>query len=106
MLKVENTPQSRQDLSDIFQYLADYDLEIAKKFLLLIDEKCELLAKFPGMGRTRHELLINLRSFPVKNYVVFYTPIEYGIEVFRILHSSRDITEVFNETIEEAEKIN
>ncbi len=106
MTKATQTSRSSQDLNDIWDFIGESDPEQADKFLDLILEKCELLAKFPGMGRTRHELLLNLRSFSVKHYVIFYTPIEDGIEVFRILHSLRDIAEVFNETINEAEKIN
>jgi len=65
-----------------------------------------LLAEFPEMGRMRHEFIINLRSFPVKNYIVFYLPVENGIEILRVLHASRDITEVFDEMIDETKKIN
>lgn len=106
MAQVVKLPRARKDLSDIFQYIADTDIEQAVKFLKLIDEKCRLLAKFPEMGRTRHELLINLRSFPFKNYVIFYQPIENGIEVFRVLHGSRDIEGVFDNLIDDADSIN
>lgn len=32
-----------------------------------------------------------LRSFPVKPYIVFYIKLDDGIEIVRILHESRDI---------------
>ena len=32
-----------------------------------------------------------IRSFPVGNYVVFYKPLESGIEVVRVLSRYRDI---------------
>jgi toxin ParE1/3/4 len=31
----------------------------------------------------------------VKNYLIFYRPIEAGIEIVRILHGSQDIERVF-----------
>ena len=107
MANLIKSPLARRDLSDIFQYLAkETEVERAQNFLRLIEEKCKLLAQFPEMGRTRHEFIISLRSFPVKNYIVFYLPVENGIEILRVLHASRDITEVFDEMIDETKKIN
>jgi toxin ParE1/3/4 len=37
-----------------------------------------------------------VRSFPFGRYV-FYSPIEDGIDVVRVLHSARDIDAVFGE---------
>lgn len=49
------------------------------------------------MGRARDELAAELRSFPFGRYVIFYEPIEDGIDVVRVLHSARDIDAVFGE---------
>jgi toxin ParE1/3/4 len=42
---------------------------------------------------------VNLRSFTVKNYVIFYQPITDGIEVLRVLYGARDIHRVFDEMV-------
>lgn len=47
------------------------------------------------MGRDRQELATTLRSFPTGNYVIFYYPVETGIEVARVLYGARDIRQVF-----------
>lgn len=107
MAKVVNSSLARKDFSEIFQYIAgETSVEQAQKFLRLLDGKCQLLAKFPEMGRARHEFLINLRSFPVKNYLIFYLPIDDGIEILRVLHATRDIKQVFEDAIDEMKKIN
>ncbi len=49
----------------------------------------------PYMGRQREELAARLRSFPVGSYVIFYRPIDDGIEVARILHGARDFPPLF-----------
>ncbi|BAY02384.1 plasmid stabilization system protein [Anabaena cylindrica PCC 7122] len=54
-----------------------------------------MLAQFPGMGRSRDDLLPELRSFPIKPYIIFYTPIDDGIEIIRVLHQSRDVNSLF-----------
>jgi toxin ParE1/3/4 len=49
------------------------------------------------MGRARDELAANVRSFPFGRYVIFYAPMQDGIDVVRVLHSARDIDAVFSE---------
>lgn len=53
------------------------------------------------MGRKRDELVPNLRSFPVGNYLIFYRPINQGIEVLRVLHGARDIPSIFEDSLED-----
>ena len=49
------------------------------------------------MGRARDELSADLRSFPFGRCVIFYAPVEDGVDVVRVLHSARDIDAVFGE---------
>ena len=56
-----------------------------------------LIASQPMMGRARNELVADLRSFPYGRYIIFYIPIDDGIDVVRVLHSSRDVDAVFEE---------
>jgi toxin ParE1/3/4 len=46
----------------------------------------------PFMGQARFDLAPGLRMFPVGNYLIFFRPIEGGIEVIRVLHGKRNIT--------------
>lgn len=59
--------------------------------LLKIDQKCWFLAANPQIGELLEQFRPGLRRFVVDNYLVFYQPIESGIEVFRILYGARDI---------------
>ncbi len=100
MAQILFTPIATEDLQQIWIYIAENaGKETANKFLLEIKKKCETIADFPESGRVRHEFLVNLRSFPFKKYVIFYLPLEKGIEILRIIHSSRDIEQVFDEMI-------
>lgn len=49
------------------------------------------------MGRLKDELAPFLRSFLVKNYLIFYRPIDQGIEIVRILHGLQDIETIFQD---------
>lgn len=101
MARVIITPLAQEDLTEIWEYVAEADAERADKLLDRLNEKCLLLAAHPAMGRARHELLVDLRSFAIGNYVIFYQPLDDGIEVLRVLHGSRDVPEIFDEMIGE-----
>lgn len=88
-------PLAAQDLDDIALFIARDSLEAALEFTNLIEERCHTLAQFPLMGRSRPELGSELRSFPVGRYIIFYRPIENGIEVVRVLNAARDISTLF-----------
>ena len=105
MPQVNLAPQAKQDLSEIWAYIADYDENLATKFLEQVHDKCLKLAAFPEMGRACHELLINLRTFAIKNYIIFYLPIEDGVEILRVLRGARNIEKLFQETIDAAKEI-
>jgi len=91
MAIVLKRPLAELDLLDIWDYIADDSLDRADEFLDRIEAKLQVLALNPGLGRRREELLPGLQSFPVGNYLVFYQEIQGGIDVFRILHGSREI---------------
>ncbi len=72
MSRIVRTPKAKNDLKEIWNYIADYSEERADSLLRTLDEKMRMLAQFPLMGKERAEILEGLRSFPVNNYVIFY----------------------------------
>jgi toxin ParE1/3/4 len=47
------------------------------------------------MGTARNELKVGLRCQPIGNYLIFYFPIEDGVDIVRVLHGSRNIERMF-----------
>lgn len=95
MPQVLKRPQAETDLDEIWWYIAQDNPDNADRFLDKIEERCRALAQFPGMGISREELMPALRSLSVGNYLIFYLPVEDGIEVVRVLPGMRDIEAVF-----------
>jgi toxin ParE1/3/4 len=87
---------ARSDLDEIWLYIARDNLEVADKFIHAIVSRFPKLAAMPLIGRQREELLPRLRSFPVSCYVIFYRPIENGVEIVRVLHGARDFPPLFD----------
>lgn len=97
MAHVLRRPLAAADILDIWSYIAEDSLDEADRWVDRLDEKFSLLATQPLMGRARDELLSGLRSFPFGRYVVFYCATKDGVDVVRVLHSSRDVDLAFGE---------
>jgi len=91
MAQVARRPLATADILEIWDYIAEDSLDEADLWVDRLDEKLGLLATQPSMGRARNELAAGLRSFPFGRYVIFYVPLADGIDVVRVLHSSRDV---------------
>ncbi|MBI1829272.1 MAG: type II toxin-antitoxin system RelE/ParE family toxin [Thaumarchaeota archaeon] len=95
MPNIVKRPLAKKDMKGIWKYIADDSADRATQFLRLLESKMEILANTPLMGRACDELMPSLRFFPVGNYLIFYLPIEGGIEVARVLHGAQDIQRYF-----------
>lgn len=95
MRTVKVAAAAEEDLRGIWAYVAEHNAEAASKLIKEITGKFAILRDFPNMGREQDRLFINLRSFVVRDYFIFYQPFEDGIEILRVLHASRDIEGIF-----------
>ena len=87
--------QAKDDLVEIWLYIASDSPATADKFVDYLYEQCEHLRSNPEMGRKRDELVHNIRCLPVKKYLVFYRIANEKIEIARILSGYRDIVTLF-----------
>ena len=94
---VKRRPLAALDILDIWDRIAEEDVTAADRWVDQLDTALNRLATQPMMGRSREELADNLRSLPFRRYVIFYLPIEDGIDVVRVLHGARDIDAMFGE---------
>ena len=95
MLRIIKRPEAENDLDDIWLYIAQDNLDNADKLLDEIEEISRKLARFADMGQNRDDLHPGLQSFPVGKYLIFYIPINGGIEIVRVLHGMMDIDALF-----------
>ncbi|HKQ46493.1 MAG TPA: type II toxin-antitoxin system RelE/ParE family toxin [Phycisphaerae bacterium] len=92
---VRRTPLANSDLLEIWLYIAQDSVDAADRLVESIDEKSSILATQSMMGRARPDLGENIRSFAVGDYLVFYLPLDDGIELLRVFHGARDIPAIF-----------
>lgn len=94
--KFELAESAKSDLKEIWTYLAQLNTNAADKILRGLKKKFQLLAENPKLGRIQNDFLLNLRSFPYKDYTIFYLPTEDGVEIYRVLHGARNIEDLFD----------
>jgi toxin ParE1/3/4 len=94
------SPRASRDLEEIHDYIAQGSPRSAARFLETIERKLQTLTSFPQLGPSCEELATNLRCLPVGNYIIFYRPLDNGIEFVRVLHGRRDIKSIFEKESE------
>jgi toxin ParE1/3/4 len=91
MASVVFAPRAREDLSSIFDYIANDKPLAAVRWLKSIQDKCGLIASAPEIGERRPEYGPDIRGTVVGRYVIFYRPLPDGVEVVRVVAGERDI---------------
>jgi toxin ParE1/3/4 len=97
-MRIRLAPQARADLDAIWLYIAreSGSQTTATRMVGSITGKFGLFAKFPHIGKSLpSDLRPEIRTFPVNNYVIFYSVKAAEIRVLRIIHANRDAQSVF-----------
>lgn len=90
-MKVRYSPRALAQLEEIHKYIAEYNPRAAAAVVARIQDLCEKLGEFPGMGAaTDHP---GVRMVPVVRYpyLIFYVVVAQSSEVriLRIRHGRR-----------------
>ena len=93
MARIDRRPRARQDLVEIWRYIADESGEPrADRYLRRLNDVISYLAQQPLMGRKRPEIQEEgIRGFHAESHILFYIAIEDGIELVRVIHRSQDL---------------
>lgn len=97
--KLEFSKHSLADLEEIWLHYSEKSKSAANKVLKDITGKFSKLWEFPKIGKERNDFLIGLRSFPAGDFLTFYQERDAGIEIVRVVHGSRNISQIFEEMI-------
>ena len=83
--------RSRQDLADIWDYIASDSLRYADAVHERIYLRCEKLIDQPGIGHRRDDVSPGLRCRNTDGYVIFYRVKPTHVGISRIIHHSRNL---------------
>ena len=89
------SPEAIEDLDEIAAYIAAANPAAALAQILRFESLFDLLVQQPKAGRMRNDLAPSLRALVEGRYIIFYRELAHGVEIARVLHSSRDIPRLF-----------
>jgi toxin ParE1/3/4 len=93
-------PQATADIDEISDFLEQQRPGAGQRFLQEPAGTLGLLERLPGLGSAfgiANPALAALRHYPVSRfptYVIFYLPLQGGVDVLRALHAARDLTAI------------
>jgi toxin ParE1/3/4 len=88
---------ARRGLAEIAEYISRTSTRSASRFLAAAERAFASLVEMPekgGLWESDRPELAGIRVWPIpgfKNYLIFYRPIEGGIDVLRVIHAARDL---------------
>jgi antitoxin ParD1/3/4/toxin ParE1/3/4 len=95
------TPEADEDLSGIWEYIAQDDIEAADRWDAKLRDAFKLLAGNPGLGHARKDLTdFPILFWPVGDYLILYRVRNKRLEVVAITQGARDIPSFLRERTE------
>ncbi len=92
---IERSSEAMLDMAAHVLYLhREAGPEIALRFIDAVEQALHRLEGFPEAGRIRHFRQPGLRSWMVpgfRRWLLFYLPIENGVRLYRVIHSSMEL---------------
>jgi toxin ParE1/3/4 len=88
------SPEAEADLDEIWLTIALDNPGAADRVLRRISKKLSHLSQFPEMGAPRPDIAPTARMLIEGNYLILYEPNEDGVDVVRVLHGARDLTDL------------
>lgn len=91
---------AKRDVAEQWDYLRDRSPDAAERYVAAVRAMFERLVATPGMGPLRNygnAALSGMRMKPVAGfgkYLIYYRPVDGGIEIIRVLHSARNIAAI------------
>ena len=102
-VRVLSSDAALRDLDEQAKFIQRDSPDAAIRFLAAAEVSFHLLAGMPELGERQEferKELADLRAWQVRgfeNYLIFYRPIEHGVEIVRVLHAARDIAAILEE---------
>jgi plasmid stabilization system protein ParE len=83
---------AERDLDEIWEFIAQDDVDAADRWIGKLFETFEAIAGAPGLGHTRKDLTnYPVLFWPVSAYLILYRAQVDGIEIVAVTQGARDI---------------
>ena len=89
MKRLVIAPSAAADLNDIFEYIVQDRPAAATGLIGRLEVASRLLVERPGIGRSRPELGLGIRTYAVERYLIAYRVTTDHVLVIRYYHGAR-----------------
>jgi toxin ParE1/3/4 len=92
-LEIEYGESARNDLAEIFKHIVEAggNAEVALKFVLRIEDRCQSIGNAPRGGRPRDDIAPGLRTVPFeRSAVIAYVVTDHLVRIVNIFYGGRD----------------
>jgi plasmid stabilization system protein ParE len=80
------------DLDEIWEYIAQDNIDSADRWIGKLFDAFEAIARNPGIGHTRRDLTeFPVQFWPVGAYLIIYRNQSNTIEIVAVTHGARDV---------------
>lgn len=94
------TPAARDDLQEIWLYIAQDNPIAADRVETALYNAFSILAENPNIGHTRPDIIANhILFWGVYSYQIIYKPKSKPLQILRILSGYRDINHILDEEL-------
>ena len=94
MGRVRYSPRAREDLLDIWLWVARDDPQMADRIWDRIEHRVGALGEQPGLGPARPEIGEGARCLVTDRWLVLYRKVADGVEIVRIIDGARDLSKL------------
>lgn len=91
MARLVRSRRARQDLIDIWTFVAADSPVAADRLLDRVDAACQRLLDHPASGAAREDIRPGMRHLVIGPYLVLYRIAGTDIQVVRVVHGRRDL---------------
>jgi antitoxin ParD1/3/4/toxin ParE1/3/4 len=89
------TFQAEKDISEIWEYIAQDNVDMADRVIGELEGSIRKLAGMPNMGHVREDLADTRHRFwPVRSYPIVYRPDTTPLQVIRVISGYRDVADL------------
>jgi len=94
-IQIVRNATAKTDLIEIWNYIAAESPGAADRLLDEIDKQIIRLADFPEIGARRPEIASDARVLVSGRYLILYRFDGNMVEIIRVVHGARDLTDLF-----------
>jgi toxin ParE1/3/4 len=85
------SPRAQTDLDEIWDYTErNWGKEQAEAYIRLIGAAIKAIASSPERGKACDDIREGYRKYRAASHMIFFRPIDGGVDVVRILHRRMD----------------